>query len=352
MNGISTRNKGGHITYPLQACNSALTTAPRPSRSDSTVRPIFPEGVPHEMIPAAFDYHAPASLDEAIALLGKHGDEAKILSGGQSLIPMMKLRLAAPSHIVDINRIPGLATLKEADGHLTIGALVREADVEDSEMIRGKYPLLYDASRHIADPLVRRLATVCGNLAHGDPANDHPAAMLALDAVAVVQGPRGRREIPVTEFFTGLYSTALAPDEVLIEIKVPVPLPRSGGAYLKLERKVGDFATVGVAGPGHLGTDGVCARAGVGLTNVGPTPIKAVTAEQRPAGQAADGRRVIKDAARLAAEASQPTVRRRGSVEYKRDLVRVLTATRPDARVGARARERGDDDAGQGHDQR
>ncbi|MGH7389970.1 MAG: FAD binding domain-containing protein [Candidatus Rokuibacteriota bacterium] len=277
------------------------------------------------MIPPAFDYHAPTSIAEAIALLGKHGDDAKILSGGQSLIPMMKLRLAAPAHIVDINRIPGLATLAETGGHLTIGALVRESDLEDSELIRGTYPLLHDASRHIADPLVRNLATVCGNLAHGDPANDHPAAMLALGAVAVVQGARGRREIPVTEFFTGVFSTALRPDEVLVEIKVPVPPPRSGGAYLKLERKVGDFATAGVAAQVTLGADGACVRVGIGLTNVGPTPIKAAKAEaallgKRPTDAA------IKDAARLAAEASEPAADARGPVDYKRDLVRVLTA--------------------------
>src|SRR5262245_41531014 len=277
------------------------------------------------MIPPAFEYHAPTSVDEAIALLGKHGDDAKILSGGQSLIPMMKLRLAAPTHIVDINRIPGLTTLKEADGHLTIGALVRESDLEESPTIREKYPLLHEASRHIADPIVRNLATVCGNLAHGDPANDHPAVMLALGAVAVAQGPRGRREIPVTGFFTGVFSTALRPDEVLVEIKVPVPPPRSGGAYVKLERKVGEFATAGVAAQLTLGADGGCARVGIGLTNVGPTPIKAAKAEAallgKPPSEAA-----IKEAARLAAEASQPSVDARGPVDYKRDLVRVLTA--------------------------
>ncbi len=276
------------------------------------------------MIPPAFDYHAPTSIDEAIALLGKHGDDAKILSGGQSLIPMMKLRLAAPAHVVDINRIPGLATLKEADGHLTIGALVRESDLEESETIRARYPLLHDASRHIADPLVRNLATVCGNLAHGDPANDHPAVMLALGAVAVARGPRGRREIPATDFFTGVFATALRPDEVLVEIKVPVPPPRSGGAYLKLERKVGDFATAGVAVQLTLGADGACARVGIGLTNVGLTPIKAAKAEAALTGKRPD-EAALKEAGRLAAEASQPTADARGPVDYKRDLVRVLT---------------------------
>jgi carbon-monoxide dehydrogenase medium subunit len=277
------------------------------------------------MIPAAFEYHAPGSLEQAIGLLTKYGDEAKILSGGQSLIPMMKLRLISPAHLVDINKIPGLSTLREADGFLSIGALVRESELEESELIRSKYPLLYDASCHIADPLVRNLATICGNLAHGDPANDHPAAMLALGAVVVAVGPKGRRDISASEFFTGLYSTALAPDEILVEIKVPVPPPRSGGGYMKLERKVGDFATAAVAAQVTLAADGRCERAGIGLTNVGPTPIKAVRAEaallRKPLNEAA-----IKEAARLASEESRPNADARGSVEYKRDLVRVLTA--------------------------
>jgi carbon-monoxide dehydrogenase medium subunit len=287
------------------------------------------------MIPGAFEYHAPTSIDEAIALLVKYGDDAKVLSGGQSLIPMMKLRLATPAHIVDINRIPGLASLREVAGFLAIGALVREAEFEDSNLIRTRYPLLHDTCRYIADPLVRNLATICGNLAHGDPANDHPAAMLALGASVVAQGPDGQREIPVSEFFTGLYSTALAPTDLLIQIMVPSPPAGSGGAYLKLERKVGDFATVGVAAQVTLGADGACERVGIGLTNVGPTPIKALKAES-----AIQGRRpaeaVIKEAARLAAEDSRPTADTRGSVEYKRDLVRVLTG-----RALARAVERG-----------
>ncbi|MBI4246590.1 MAG: xanthine dehydrogenase family protein subunit M [Candidatus Rokubacteria bacterium] len=276
------------------------------------------------MIPAPFEYHAPASLDEAIALLERHGEDAKVLSGGQSLIPMMKLRLASPPHVIDINRIPDLTYLREVDGALTIGALVRETDLEESDLVRVKYPVLHDACRHIADPVVRNLATICGNLAHGDPANDHPAVMLALGATMVVRGPRGRREVAASDFFTGLYATALAPDEILVEIRVPVPPPKSGGAYLKLERKVGDFATAAVAVQVTLGADGRIARAGIGLTNVGPTALKAVTAEAALAGRAPEAA-AIKEAARLAAEESQPTADARGSVEYKRDLVRVLT---------------------------
>jgi aerobic carbon-monoxide dehydrogenase medium subunit len=276
------------------------------------------------MIPSRFEYHVPESIEAAVALLTELGDDAKILSGGQSLIPMMKLRLAAPAHIVDINRVPGLASLREADGALHIGALVREADLEESDVVRSRYPIVSDAARHIGDPLVRNLATLCGNLAHGDPANDHPAVMLALDAVAVAVGPSGRREIRMRDFFTGLYSTALAPNEILVEVKIPTPPPRSGGAYVKLERKVGDFATVAVGAQVTLGNDGGCQRAGIGLTNVGPTPIKAVKAEAFLQGKPLN-EGTIKDAARAASEESRPTADNRGSVEYKRDLVRVLT---------------------------
>jgi len=277
------------------------------------------------MIPSRFEYHAPESIEAAVALLTELGDDAKILSGGQSLIPMMKLRLAAPAHIVDINRVPGLAALREADGALHIGALVREADLEESDVVRTRYPVLHDAARHIGDPLVRNLATICGNLAHGDPANDHPAVMLALDAVVVAAGPGGRREIRIRDFFTGLYATALAPNEILVELKIPTPPARSGGAYLKLERKVGDFATVAVAAQVTLGHDGTCQRAGIGLTNVGPTPIKAVKAEGYLQAKALNDA-VMKEAARAAAEEARPTADNRGSVEYERDIVRVLTA--------------------------
>jgi carbon-monoxide dehydrogenase medium subunit len=277
------------------------------------------------MIPPRFEYLAPQTLEEAVALLGRYGGEAKVLSGGQSLIPLMKLRLAAPGYLVDINRIPGLQYVKEVNGSLRIGALAREADLEASDMVRSKYPLLFETASVIADPLVRNMATVCGNLAHGDPANDHPATMLALEAEVVAVGPKGQRTIPVTSFFTGLFATALASDEVLTEIRIPAPPPRSGGAYLKMERKVGDFATAAVAAQVTLDGGGVCQRAGIGLTNVGPTPIKATRAEEFLRGKRPEAA-AIKQAAQLAAEASQPASNLRGPAEYKRDLVRVLTA--------------------------
>ncbi|HEU4388203.1 MAG TPA: xanthine dehydrogenase family protein subunit M [Blastocatellia bacterium] len=276
------------------------------------------------MIPRSFEYHAPRSLDEAVSLLQKLGPEAKILSGGQSLIPMMKLRLATPSHVVDINRVPGLDYLSEAGGNIRIGALVRESDLETSALVKSRCTILADTTSVIADPLVRNQATVCGNLAHGDPANDHPATMLALGAVVVVVGPRGQREIPVDGFFTGLFTTALQPDEILKEIKVPLPPPSSGGAYLKVERKVGDYAAAGVAVQISLNRSGACQRAGIGLTNVGFMPIKAKKTEAFLAGKTLD-EATIKQASEMAASESEPVDDIRGSADYKRDLVRVLT---------------------------
>ncbi|HEY7912284.1 MAG TPA: xanthine dehydrogenase family protein subunit M [Blastocatellia bacterium] len=277
------------------------------------------------MIPRSFEYFSPRALDDALALLVRLGPEAKILSGGQSLIPMMKLRLASPPYLVDINRIPDLNYVSEDDGHLRIGALARESDLETSPLIRSQYPLLLDTTVVIADPLVRSQATVCGNLAHGDPANDHPATMLALEAAVVVVSARGEREIPVASFFTGLFSTDLQPDEILKEIRVPAPPPMSGGAYLKLERKVGDYATAGVAVQITVDSAGVCQRAGVGLTNVGFTPLKAAKVEAFLKGRQLD-EAAIKQASEIAASESQPFDDVRGSADYKRDVVRVLSA--------------------------
>jgi aerobic carbon-monoxide dehydrogenase medium subunit len=288
------------------------------------------------MIPARFDYVAPPTLEEALSILAAEGEEAKVLTGGQSLLPLLKLRLAAFRVIVDLNRIPELAYLR-SNGDLRIGALAREADLEGPE-IRTRFPILADTAAVVADPLVRNRATICGNLAHADPANDHPATMLALDAVVVARGPSGERTIAIDEFFTGLFSTALAPDEIVTELRIPKPAPRSGGAYFKLERKVGDFATAAVAVQVTLAEDGSLARAGIGLTNVGPTPIRAREAEQYLCGREPRDE-VIAEAARLGAAAARPSADLRGSAEYKRDLVRVLGARalrRAVARAGSR----------------
>jgi len=275
------------------------------------------------MIPASFDYHAPKTLPEALALLGQLGEEAKVLSGGQSLLPLLKLRFAQPAHLVDIGRIPGLDYIKEEGGFLRIGALAREASLEASDVVRSRYPILADTAAVIADPIVRNLATVCGNLAHGDPANDHPATMLALGAEVVATGAKGARTIPIAQFFTGLFTTALQPTEVLTEIRIPVPPAGSGGAYVKLERKVGDFATAGAAAFLVL-KGGVVERAGIGLTNVGPTPIKVTAAEAYLASKKAD-EAAFAEAGRLAGAAARPGADRRGSVEYKKEMARVLT---------------------------
>ena len=274
------------------------------------------------MIPPSFDYHAPKTLPDALKLLAQHGDDAKVLSGGQSLLPLLKLRLASPAHVVDIGRIPGLDYIKEDGGLLRIGALVREADLEASELVRTKYPILVDTASVVADPLVRNLATVAGNLAHGDPANDHPATMLALGAEVVATGPKGQRTIPLAGFFKGLFTTVLEPNEILTEIRIPVPPAKSGGAYVKLERKVGDFATAGVAAFVVLDGAGAFQRAGIGLTSAGPSPVKAEAAEKHLIGKKADA---IGEAARLAAGAAAPGADRRGSVEYKKEMARVLT---------------------------
>jgi len=275
------------------------------------------------MIPASFDYHSPKTLPEALALLGQFGDEAKVLSGGQSLLPLLKLRFAQPAHLVDIGRIPGLDYIKEEGGVLKIGALAREAALEASDVVRSRYPILADTAAVTADPIVRNPATVCGNLAHGDPANDHPATMLALGAEVVVTGAKGPRTIPIAQFFTGLFTTALQPAEVLTEIRIPAPPAGSGGAYVKLERKVGDFATAGAAAFLVL-KGGVIERAGIGLTNVGPTPIKVTAAEAYLAGKKAD-ETAFAEAGRLAGAAARPGADRRGSVEYKKEMARVLT---------------------------
>ncbi len=276
------------------------------------------------MIPPQFDYRAPATLEEALGLLGSL-DDAKVMSGGQSLLPMLKLRLATPASIVDIGRIPGLDTLAEEGGFLRVGALVTETQLERSETVRERYPILLDTARVVADPLVRNRATVCGNVAHGDPANDHPATMLALGAQVVAAGPDGVRAIDVGEFFFGLFATALAEDEIVTELRIPVPEARSGGAYVKLERKVGDYAVAGSAVQLSLAGDGTVARAGVGLTNLGVAPVRATAAEDALVGRF-PGDDAVAAAARAAAAAAEPLADRRGSVEYKRNMARVLTA--------------------------
>jgi aerobic carbon-monoxide dehydrogenase medium subunit len=275
------------------------------------------------MYPASFEYFAPTTLDEALALLEEHGDEAKVLAGGQSLIPLMKLRFASPRAIVDINGVSELDRLEEQGGSLHIGALVRHKTCERSELLRARYGTLGDAAPMISDPIVRNLGTVGGSLAHADPQGDWGSVMLAMGAEISVRGPGGTRTIPVDEFFRGPFTTALEPTEILTDVRIPDLGARAGGTYLKLERKVGDFATVGIAV--HVSfSNGSVGRAGIALTGVGPMNLRAEAAEQALAGQALDDE-AISAAARLAAEAAQPRTDVRGTEAYKRNVVRVFT---------------------------
>ena len=293
------------------------------------------------MIPGSFDYVAAGSVSEVIALLQEHGDDAKILAGGQSLIPVLRFRLANPALLIDINRIHDLEYIQETDGVLHIGALTRESALDSSPLIQKRYPILLDTAASLADPVVRNWATIGGNLAHADPANDHPATMIALGASLVATGPTGQRSIPVEEFFTdSAFETTLHPDEMLTEIRIPAPTEQSGGAYLKLKRKVGDYAIAGVAafitlsGEGQVAIDtnsgrmtmnegNVVATAGIGLTNVGSHPIKAGEAEEFLRGKSLTPENIAQ-AAELAAAAAEPVSDSRGPEEYKRAMVRTL----------------------------
>jgi carbon-monoxide dehydrogenase medium subunit len=274
--------------------------------------------------PAKFEYFAPTSLDEALELLGRYDEgEAKVLAGGMSLIPVMKLRFAAPRALVDINRLGGLDTLAEEGGRLRIGALVRHKTCERSDLLKGRYGALGDAAPMISDPIVRNLGTVAGSLAHADPQGDWGSVMLALRAEVVARSADGERTIPIDELFQGPFTTSLRANEIITQVRVPAP-GRAGGTYLKLERKVGDFATVGVAV--HVAmSNGTVEQAGIALTGVGPTNIRAREAEEALAAQALDDE-AIDEAARLAAAAARPRTDVRGTEEYKRNVVRVFTA--------------------------
>jgi carbon-monoxide dehydrogenase medium subunit len=277
------------------------------------------------MIPAAFDYHRPSSLDEAVALLAKHGDAAKVLSGGMSLLPVLKLRLGSFAHLVDIGRIPGLEYVKEDGGVLKIGAGTRQATLERSDVVRAKCAVLADAVPLIADPLVRNRGTIGGNVANGDPGNDEPAVMIAVGATLVVRGSKGERTIPANQFYKDFYTTALAPAEILTEIRIPLAPARTGSAYVKLKRKVGDFAAAAAAVQVTLDAKGAVASAAIVLTNAGPTPIEAADAARSLIGRMPDDKAIAEAAKRAAAKAS-PSADRRGSVEYKKEMARVMVS--------------------------
>ena len=273
------------------------------------------------MFPSQFEYVAPTSLDEALAVLAERADDAKVLAGGQSLIPLMKLRFAAPALIVDINRITGLDTLAEDGGSLRVGALVRNRALERSDVVSNRYPTIAAAAPMISDPVVRNQGTFVGSLCHADPQGDWGSVMLALDGSVVARSSSGERVIPVGEFLEGPFTSSLRPDELAVEARVPDPGAEFAGTYLKLERKVGDFATVGVAVFLAM-AGGTVTKAGIGLTGVGATNIKATAAEQALVGNPLSDE-LITEAARLAAEASDPRTDIRGTAEYKRDVVRI-----------------------------
>ena len=274
------------------------------------------------MYPPRFHYEAPSSIDEALQLLSVYQGEAKVLSGGMSLIPLMKLRFASPSAIIDVNNLPGLDTLEEEGGRLRVGALVRNRDIIRSEVVRARYPLMTSVAPQIADPLVRGRSTLVGSLCHCDPQGDWGAVMLALDGEVVARSLSGERRIPVADFLLGPFQTSLRPDELAVEAQVPAPKGQPFGVYHKLERKVGDFATVGVAV--HLEHTGhAVGRAGIGLCGAGPTNIKCVDAEAALMAGGLDDR-TIDEVARLAAATARPQTDQRGSAEYKRHLVRTF----------------------------
>jgi carbon-monoxide dehydrogenase medium subunit len=265
------------------------------------------------MIPASFEYVRATSAEEAIALIGQHGDEAKFLAGGHSLLPLMRLRLAQPSVLVDIGRLSDLSFIRDEGEHIAIGALTRHADVETSDLLAEHAPLLKHATTHVGDPQVRHRGTIGGSIAHADPASDLPATTLALGATYVAQGPGGRREIPASEFFESFLTTTLAPDEMLVEIRIPKMQGASWG-FQKFNRRAQDWAIVGVAAWRRNGA------AGVALVNMGSTPILATSVSDALASGAS-----VADAAELAAAEADPQADLNASVEYRVHLAKVLT---------------------------
>jgi carbon-monoxide dehydrogenase medium subunit len=276
------------------------------------------------MIPANFTYHKATSLKDAIALSQTLGEDAKYMSGGHSLLPMMKLRFATPEHIIDISKIKGLSYIKEEGDLLKIGALTTQTEMEHSQLLQKGYPIFSDAIKLTADPSVRNVGTIGGNLAHGDAANDQPSLMLAMRATFIAEGANGKKSIPIDDFFHGFYMTALEPSDVLVEIQIPKHKKGSGGAYHKVERKVGDYATAGVAVHVELDAGGVCRQIGIGLTNLSSVPLRLSRAEELLKGKKIT-KDLIEQAGTIASEDCEPTSDLRGSEAYKRSITKTLT---------------------------
>jgi carbon-monoxide dehydrogenase medium subunit len=274
------------------------------------------------MYPASFEYHRAASVKDALAMLEKFGDDAKLLAGGHSLIPMMKLRLAQPKHVIDLRKIPGLAGIREEGGTLAIGAMTTHYQIESSPAVRSKIPVMSEAAALIGDPQVRNLGTIGGSLAHADPAADWPAVMIALGAEIVIEGAGGRRTVKVDDFFKGLMTTAVGPDEMLVEVRVPVPAAGSGASYLKFPHPASRFAVVGVCAALTLDARGTCTKAGIGITGAGTRAVRGKGVEAGLTGKVLDAA-VIEAAAAKAADGVDVQADLQGSVEYKSHLLRV-----------------------------
>ena len=275
------------------------------------------------MKPPPFEYHAPETVNEALALLTQHGDEAKALAGGQSLIPVLNFRLARPAVLVDLNRIDALRGI-EANGSLTIRAMTRQREAERSAAIAQRAPLLTEALGWVAHPQIRTRGTIGGSVAHADPAAELPAVMLALDARFRLRRGSTERTLRADEFFTGLFTTALAVDELLVAIEIPAPAPRTGSAFVEVARRHGDFALVGVAAMVELDDSGLCRAVRLAYVNAGPGPFRSAGAERALQGQRFE-REVLRAAADAAVADARPGSDVHASADYRRQLVRVLT---------------------------
>ena len=275
------------------------------------------------MIPREFEYHAPKSIPDALGLLKQFGDEAKLLAGGHSLLPMMKLRFAQPGHLIDLGKIRELKGIREEGGSLRIGAMTTENELIWSKLLQDKCPLLVEGARLISDPQVRYKGTIGGDIAHGDPGNDHPALMLVLGASFVLKSATGERVVPADGFFTGSYATLLKPGEILTEIRIPVPAAGTGYCYSKLKRKVGDFATAAAAVTLRMKGDTV-QEVAIALTNVGACALKAKAAEASLRGKALNDASIA-EAARLAMSICDPVADQRGSPEYRTAMAGEMT---------------------------
>ncbi|MGO4808303.1 xanthine dehydrogenase family protein subunit M [Cupriavidus sp. 2MCAB6] len=275
------------------------------------------------MIPRPFEYHLPKTLPEAFALLGEYGDDAKLLAGGHSLLPMMKLRFAEPGHLIDLGKLAELKGIREDGGEIRIGAMTTENELIWSALLQEKCPLLVEGARQISDPQVRYRGTLGGDISHGDPGNDHPALMIALDASFVLAGKLAERVVPADGFFLGTYMTLLEADEILTEIRIPVPATGSGHCYAKLKRKSGDFATAATAVMLRMRGETV-EDVRIALTNAAPTALRASDAEQYLRGKPLDDA-AIAEAARLAMAICDPAEDLRGDVEYKTAMAGEMT---------------------------